>query len=155
TLMCPQDRTEAVLLARLQALGGEVVRPWVVTGLTVTEDGARANITGEGSAHEVTARWVIGCDGLHSRMREAAGIEFRGAEYELNFALADVRMDWPFPREEVTLFYSSEGFMVVAPLPDNHYRIVAMADDVPREPSVEYVQGLLDARGPKEQPGRV
>ena len=64
-------------------------------------------------------------------------------------------MDWPLPREEVTLFYSPEGFMVVAPLPDNRYRIVAMADDVPREPSVKYVQELLDARGPREKPGRV
>ena len=93
TLMCPQNRTEAFLLARLQALGGEVVRPREVTGLTVTEDGARVQITGEGSTQEVAARWVIGCDGMHSRVREAAGIAFRGAEYELNFALADVRMD--------------------------------------------------------------
>ena len=155
TLMCPQNRTEAVLLARLQALGGEVVRPREVTGLTVTEDGARVLIAGEGSTQEVAARWVIGCDGMHSHVREAAGIAFRGAEYELSFALADVRMDWPLPREEVTLFYSPEGFMVVAPLPDNRYRIVAMADDVPREPSVKYVQELLDARGPKENPGRI
>ena len=155
TLMCPQNRTEAILLARLQALGGDVVRPREVTGLTVTGGGVRVQITGEGSTQEVAARWVIGCDGMHSRVREAAGIAFQGGEYELNFALADVRMDWPLPREEVTLFYSPEGFMVVAPLPDDRYRIVAMADDVPREPSVEYVQELLDARGPKANPGRI
>jgi len=155
TLMCPQNRTEAILLARLQALGGEVVRPREVTGLTVTGGGVRVHITGEGSTQAVAARWVIGCDGMHSRVREAAGIAFRGGEYELNFALADVRMDWPLPREEVTLFYSPEGFMVVAPLPDDRYRIVAMADDVPWEPSVEYVQELLDARGPKANPGRI
>ena len=155
TLMCPQNRTEAILLARLQALGGDVVRPREVTGLTVTGGGVRVHITGEGSTQEVAARWVIGCDGMHSRVREAAGIAFRGGEYELNFALADVRMDWPLPREEVTLFYSPEGFMVVAPLPDDRYRIVAMADDVPWEPSVEYVQELLDARGPKANPGRI
>ena len=155
TLMCPQNRTEAILLARLQALGGDVVRPREVTGLTVTGGGVRVHITGEGSTQEVAARWVIGCDGMHSRVREAARIAFRGGEYELNFALADVRMDWPLPREEVTLFYSPEGFMVVAPLPDNRYRIVAMADDVPWEPSVEYVQELLDARGPKANPGRI
>jgi 2-polyprenyl-6-methoxyphenol hydroxylase-like FAD-dependent oxidoreductase len=155
TLMCPQARTEASLLARLQALGGAVVRPREVTGLTVTEDRARVHITGEGSTQEVAARCVIGCDGMHSRVREAAGIAFRGAEYELNFALADVRMDWRLPREEGTLFYSPEGFMVVAPLPDDRYRIVAMADDVPKEPSVEYVQQLLNARGPKENPGRI
>jgi 2-polyprenyl-6-methoxyphenol hydroxylase-like FAD-dependent oxidoreductase len=110
---------------------------------------------GDGSMRQVTARWVVGCDGLHSRVREAAGIAFRGAEYEQTFALADVRMDWPIPREEVTLFFSPEGFFVVAPLPGDHYRMVAAADDVPREPTMEYVQAVLDSRGPKAHPGRV
>ncbi|HEY1380678.1 MAG TPA: FAD-dependent monooxygenase [Gemmataceae bacterium] len=155
TLMCPQDRTEAVLLARLQALGGEVVRPWEVTGLTTAGDRVRVTVMGDGSMRQVTARWVVGCDGLHSRVREAAGIAFRGAEYEQTFALADVRMDWPIPREEVTLFFSPEGFFVVAPLPGDHYRMVAAADDVPREPTMEYVQAVLDSRGPKAHPGRV
>src|SRR5262249_12384355 len=56
---------------------------------------------------------------------------------------------------KVTLFYSPEGFMIVAPLPDKRYRIVAMADNVPKEPSIEFVQNLLDARGPKDKPGRI
>src|SRR5579862_9093575 len=76
TLMCPQDRTEAVLLKRLQSLGGNVLRPAEVTGLSVAKEGARVQIVGEGLTHEVTARWVIGCDGMHSRVREAAGIPF-------------------------------------------------------------------------------
>src|SRR5262249_13915172 len=63
----PQHRTEAVLRARLQALGSAVVRPTVSVGLTLTEGGARVHITGEGSPQEVAARWVIGCDGMNSR----------------------------------------------------------------------------------------
>jgi 2-polyprenyl-6-methoxyphenol hydroxylase-like FAD-dependent oxidoreductase len=92
---------------------------------------------------------------MHSQVREAARIAFPGAQYELSFALADVRMDWPLPREEVTLFYSPEGFMVVAPLPDDRFRIVAMADNVPKVPSLAYIQDLLDARGPKVKAGRI
>jgi 2-polyprenyl-6-methoxyphenol hydroxylase-like FAD-dependent oxidoreductase len=155
TLMCPQDRTEAILLERLQTLGGEVARPAEVTDLQLTENGALVEIACDGSAQQVAARWVVGCDGMHSRVREAAGIAFQGAEYEQGFALADVRMDWPLSREEVTLFYSPQGFMVVAPLPDNRYRIVATADNVPNEPSIQYVQELLDARGPKKKPARI
>src|SRR5262249_10125876 len=49
TLMCPQNRTEAVLLARLQSLGGEVVRPWEVTDLSVAGDGVRVSVVGDGS----------------------------------------------------------------------------------------------------------
>ncbi len=140
TLMCPQDRTEAILLARLQVLGGEVLRPAEVAALEVTEKGARADIEVNGSTQQVAARWLIGCDGMHSRVREAAGIAFKGAAYEQSFVLADVQMDWPFSRAEVSLFFSPAGFVLVAPLPKNRYRIVAAVDKAPTEPSLPYVQ---------------
>jgi len=54
------------------------------------------------------ARWVVGCDGMHSVIREMAGIPFTGGAYEESFVLADVEMDWPLGREEVTLFFSEQ-----------------------------------------------
>jgi 2-polyprenyl-6-methoxyphenol hydroxylase-like FAD-dependent oxidoreductase len=148
TLMCPQNRTEAILLARLQELGGEIVRPAEAAALRVRPDGADVDIVLNGVVHAVSARWVVGCDGMHSRVRDDAGIAFAGAAYEQSFVLADVQMDWPLPRDEVSLFFSPEGLVVVAPLPENRYRIVATADTAPEQPSVAYVQALLDARGP-------
>jgi len=148
TLMCPQNRTEAILLARLQELGGDVVRPAEATALRVGPDRAEADIALNGVAHAVNARWVVGCDGMHSRVRDDAQIAFSGAAYDQSFVLADVHMDWPLAREEVSLFFSPEGLVVVAPLPKSRYRIVATADDAPEQPSVAYVQALLDARGP-------
>jgi hypothetical protein len=46
----------------------------------------------------------------------------------------------------VSLFFSPEGLAVVAPLPEERYRIVATVDSPPVRPSVPYVQALLDAR---------
>src|SRR5262249_40106834 len=97
TLMCPQDRTDATLLAHLRLVGGEVLRPREVVDLSI-DDGALIGVPGNGITQKVAARWIVGCDGMHSRVREAAGIAFQGAEYEQSFALADVRMDWPLPR---------------------------------------------------------
>ena len=48
--------------------------------------------------------------------------------------LVDVHMDWPLSREEVTLFYSPERLVVVAPLPDDRYRIVATVEEAPESP---------------------
>ena len=62
--------------------------------------------------------------------------------------LADVAMDWPLSRDEVTLFYSPDGLMVVAPLPQDRFRIVATTDDAPQAPSVPFMQSVLDRRGP-------
>jgi 2-polyprenyl-6-methoxyphenol hydroxylase-like FAD-dependent oxidoreductase len=41
--------------------------------------------------------------------------------------------------------------LVLAPLPGGVHRVVATVDDAPEHPSAEYVQALLDARGPKRE----
>jgi 2-polyprenyl-6-methoxyphenol hydroxylase-like FAD-dependent oxidoreductase len=64
---------------------------------------------------------------MHSRVREDARIAFTGAAYDQSFVLADVHMDWPLARDEVSLFFSPEGSVVVAPLPENRHRIVVLA----------------------------
>jgi 2-polyprenyl-6-methoxyphenol hydroxylase-like FAD-dependent oxidoreductase len=155
TLMCPQNLTEAILLARLQELGGEILRPAEAAAVRFGADCVDTDVIVDGVSRAVTAQWVVGCDGMHSRVREGAGIAFSGAAYEQNFVLADVHMDWPLARDEVSLFFSPEGLVVVAPLPEDRYRIVATADDAPEHPPVEYVQALVDARGPRATPARV
>jgi 2-polyprenyl-6-methoxyphenol hydroxylase-like FAD-dependent oxidoreductase len=51
------------------------------------------------------------------------------------------------PRDQVILFYAKEGLNVLAPLPDDIFRIVAPAADAPQVPSAAFVQSLLDTRG--------
>jgi 2-polyprenyl-6-methoxyphenol hydroxylase-like FAD-dependent oxidoreductase len=62
--------------------------------------------------------------------------------------LADVRLDGDVPRDEVILYFSPEGLVVVAPLSDGVHRIVATLDSASATPTVADVQTLLDARGP-------
>jgi 2-polyprenyl-6-methoxyphenol hydroxylase-like FAD-dependent oxidoreductase len=155
TLMCPQNRTEAILLDRLRQLGGDVVRPAEATAVRIGSRGAEADIVVDGATSTVNARWVVGCDGMHSRVRDDANIPFSGAAYEQSFVLADVYMEWPLTRDEVSLFFSPEGLVVVAPLPEGRYRIVATADDAPEHPSTAYVQALVDARGPHATRARI
>ena len=155
TLMCPQDRTERILLTHLERLGGSVLRPSELVGLEAAADHVDVRLEGEGGAQSVRARWLVGGDGMHSRVREQSGIAFRGAAYEESFVLADVHMDWPLNREEVSLFFSPEGLVVVAPLPEQRYRIVATFDDAPETPSAAFMQGLLERRGPTRNAGRI
>ena len=78
-----------------------------------------------------------------------------GAAYEQSFVLADVRMTWPLPSDEVMGFFSPDGMVIVAPLPGGRHRIVATADQAPEFPDLDDVQALLDARGPEREPARV
>ena len=155
TLMCPQDRVEAILLSHLEELGGHVVRPCDLVGCKDAGTHVEADVRTQEGVRTIKARWLIGCDGMHSRVREQSGIEFDGAAYEQSFVLADVTMDWPLSRDEVTLFYSPDGLVVVAPLPDDRFRIVATVDEAPERPSAEFMQALLDRRALTTDPGHI
>ncbi|GAA4349578.1 NAD(P)/FAD-dependent oxidoreductase [Variovorax defluvii] len=148
TLMVSQAVTERVLLERLRELGGQVLHPCVVTA--VRQDGAGATATLE-DGRRLRARYVVGADGMHSTVREQAGIGFAGGSYAESFILADVRLTGGVPRDEVILYFSPAGMVVVAPLPDGAHRIVATVADAPERPGMACLQALLDARGPARE----
>lgn len=155
TLMCPQDRTEAILRARLQEVGGRIRNGVEVVSVTDGPTGAAVNTHCDGTACDIDAGWVVGCDGGHSIARQGAGIAFQGDRYAQSFILADVQMDWPLPRQEVSLFFSPGGLVVVAPLPQNRFRIVATVDRAPEQPEVAFVERLLAERGPTGDDARI
>jgi 2-polyprenyl-6-methoxyphenol hydroxylase-like FAD-dependent oxidoreductase len=149
TLMLPQSRTEAILTERLAELDGQVHRPWTVTSVRTTTLGAAVTASdATGASTTVQARYVVGADGLNSVVRTSAGIGFSGDNYDSSFVLADIQLDWPLPIDEVQLFFSPGGLVVVAPLPGGRHRVVATVDQAPEAPSAELVQALLTERGP-------
>lgn len=147
-LMLPQDRTEAILRDRLSDLGVEIARASIFRRFSDTADGIVAEIETPAGMMQVEARYLVGADGMHSEVRKACGIPFDGAQYEGSFILADVTLDGPGACDEVALFFSPEGLVVLAPLPGGRYRVVATVDQAPEKPDVALVQRLLDARGP-------
>lgn len=154
-LMVPQSTTEAVLETRLRACGGEVHRGVAAQRVMTDPHGATVEIQMPEGQRTVRARYVVGADGMHSAVRDAAGIAFRGAAYGESFVLADVHMDWPMGASEVSLFFSPAGLVVVAPLPDGSYRVVATVDEAPDVPDIGLVQELLDTRGLASKPAHV
>jgi 2-polyprenyl-6-methoxyphenol hydroxylase-like FAD-dependent oxidoreductase len=144
TLMLSQADTERLLLERLHELGGEVIRPRTLGRITQDADGVTATFD---DGETFRAGYVVGADGMHSTVREQAGIGFAGGEFAESFALADVRLAGEAPHDEVILFYAKEGLNVLAPLPGDIFRIVAPTPDAPQVPSAAFVQSLLDTRG--------
>ena len=151
TLMCPQDRTEAILLRRLQSLGSDVERPADVVSIRPTGHDVEVHVKRAGELSVLHTKWLVGCDGAHSVVREQASIPFEGGAYQESFLLGDLELDWPLDREEVSLFYSEQGLMVVAPLPgsDFHFRVVATVQQAPETPSVTDFERILAERGPQ------
>jgi 2-polyprenyl-6-methoxyphenol hydroxylase-like FAD-dependent oxidoreductase len=72
TLMCPQDRVERCLLRTLEGLGGTVVRPCELVRFEALESHVEAQLRSDNATQTIKARWLIGCDGMHSTVRSLA-----------------------------------------------------------------------------------
>jgi 2-polyprenyl-6-methoxyphenol hydroxylase-like FAD-dependent oxidoreductase len=150
--MIPQPVTEQVLLERLQELGGSVLRPYAATGLTQTADGAEVTLD---SGDVIKAQYVVAADGMNSTIRELAGLRMPGNTLQISCSLVDVRVDGGLPVDEVALYFASAGLLVVAPLPDGSFRLVAEVPGAPEHPDLAYAQQLLADRGPRKSHPKV
>lgn len=123
-LLMSQAEVEARLRQRLSDLGVEV--EWGQELLTADQDteGVAVRLT-DGQVH---ADWLVGCDGAHSRVRKAAGIEFPGVAVIERFLLADVRAELPLPRDAVSVWLRGDRMVGAFPLPGtNLWRLMAPA----------------------------
>ncbi|MFG2052034.1 FAD-dependent monooxygenase [Micromonospora sp. NPDC048935] len=156
-LAIPQETTEQVLEARLNDLGGGVHRGHTVLDVRRQYPGSTVLVSDDdtGAVQAVQARYVVGCDGIHSTVRERVGIPFRGHDRPHNFALIEFVMDWSGPEGEISFFFSPEGLLAVSHLPGDRYRIVALVDDDTPTPDLAAVQEMLDLRGPSAAGAKV
>ncbi|MBY8889164.1 FAD-dependent oxidoreductase [Streptomyces sp. PTM05] len=89
-LHLPQPRLERLLDDHARDLGARVLRSRTLTGLTQDESTVTAHVSGPDGPSAITARYLVGCDGGWSRVREAVGIGFPGTAYPEVNRLAQV-----------------------------------------------------------------
>ncbi len=77
-MLLPQPRLEGVLAERAIESGAEVRRGHEVVGLRRDDDAVTVEVRGPDAPYEVSARFLVGCDGGGSRVRDMAGIAFAG-----------------------------------------------------------------------------
>ena len=89
-LPLPQPLLERVLDERARELGAEIRRGQEVVGLSQDDATVTADVRGPDGQDRVTARYLVGCDGASSRVRDLAGIPFPGITYPEVQRLAQV-----------------------------------------------------------------
>jgi len=77
----PQPQLERVLGERAHELGAGIRRGHDVAGVSQDDAAVTADVRGPDGPYRVTARYLVGCDGAHSRVRHSAGIPFPGTTY--------------------------------------------------------------------------
>ncbi|MCP2342259.1 FAD-dependent monooxygenase [Actinomadura rupiterrae] len=151
-LMIPQHTTERILADRLGSVGGAVLRDRELAHIGQENGQVIASMT---DGRTIRARYAVGADGMHSRVREQAGIAFIGGTDAESFVLAEFRLDWNEAADEQFLFFSTEGTALVSPLPGGLHRVVVTVDEAPEAPSLDQIRTLLAERGPRRHPATV
>ncbi|MEU5721891.1 FAD-dependent monooxygenase [Micromonospora sp. NPDC047738] len=149
-LFLSQAETERILGEHLTAAGIAVERGVELVGLDRTGDDAVATLRHrDGPAEQVSARYVVGCDGAHSTVRHLAGIGFEGAAYPQTFVLADLEADG-VAAGPAHAFLAERGLFLLFPL--GHpatWRLLAIRPPGDRTPpdapvTLAEVQALAD-----------
>lgn len=180
-LCLPQTQTEKLLAKKLSTSGGAI--EWDTTLLALEQEDEKVTVTAKqskskkssqnpessnGSAEQevqISCRWLVACDGSHSRVRNLLDLNFRGVPYWEQYVLADVTYDTTLDPRDHYVFCGREGVAGFHPFSETEARIFAdlgrirrprhATDRLPAdriefsEPSLEEFQAILDSRGPK------
>ena len=125
-LIYPQDEHERLLIDRLAAVGVEVERRIELMGFEEASGRAVAHLKhADGTQETCAAAYIAGCDGTHSRVREALGIGFPGGIYAHLFYVADVEARGAAMNGEVHAALDATDFLAVFPLRrEGHARLI-------------------------------
>jgi len=149
----PQDETERLLRARITELGGVVEQGAELTSLAAGGDAVTASVRGgAGQAQTITAGYVVGCDGAHSRVRSELGLTFHGHPYPQDWLLADVLLDWDLREDAVHAFFRPDGLPAIFfPMRGHRWRLTLpfAGNRGGQAPTLEEIQELTGQRAPR------
>jgi 2-polyprenyl-6-methoxyphenol hydroxylase-like FAD-dependent oxidoreductase len=153
-LFLPQSKTEALLNEYMESLGVKTERQ-VELDLLVQEEGKIRAILRhpDGKLEEVSPRWLLGCDGAHSAVREKTGTPFEGGGVGLSFFLGDLEIDGPdAPGDDLAIHVRDGDVVFMGRLDDKIVRlIVALHEkqegEEQRELTLEDFQRSVDQVG--------
>jgi 2-polyprenyl-6-methoxyphenol hydroxylase-like FAD-dependent oxidoreductase len=127
----PQDRHEQLLEARLADVGVQVERNCSLVDFDEAGDAVEARLEHvRGPEERCTARYIIGCDGARSAVRNIIAAGFPGGTYRQVFYVADIEGDSPALNGELHVDLDEADILAVfAMAPHGSARLVGTVRD--------------------------
>lgn len=145
-LSVPQPITERLLQQRLHQLAPNALMRGVEVAHCGQDDAlAGADVRDDAGLRRMRARFVVGCDGRRSVVRDALKTPYPGRVYPQRFAMADLP-DETTLGSEAAVFVDHAGLVESFPLPGGRRRWVASLERSAAAPSRQHFAGLLEAR---------
>jgi len=149
----PQWQTEAILTEHLNGFGVFVERGTTVLSIEENADALDVRLRGpDGEIETASFRYVLGAGGAHSITRGSMHDSLSGDTYAGRYIAADISIGLPHDPEEAMIFAGHEGFVLLAPLPENHWITFVDLDpdsldiDQKDTPELAQVSALLNRR---------
>ncbi|MCI0571106.1 MAG: FAD-dependent monooxygenase, partial [Myxococcaceae bacterium] len=116
-LFLSQAETEAVLNEHLVERGVAVERGVELVSFSAGGEEVTCTLRHrDGTTEQVRSRYLVGCDGVRSTVRQGAGIPFEGGAYPQTFVLGDLEVDGDLEREAAHAFVGAPGMLLFFPL---------------------------------------
>jgi 2-polyprenyl-6-methoxyphenol hydroxylase-like FAD-dependent oxidoreductase len=153
-LMIPQNETERLLSEHLTSRGVRIERQVELISFGEQADTVVCELRHtNGTMETYKVPWMIGCDGAHSTVRHALGLEFSGSAEPNDWILADVHIKGTIANDELSIFWHDKGALVFFPITPTRYRVIAdlgmaQGGGKPADPTLEDAQAKVDERGP-------
>jgi 2-polyprenyl-6-methoxyphenol hydroxylase-like FAD-dependent oxidoreductase len=144
-LMIPQWRVERTLRERLADFDVAVELGAEARVISQDADGVTATVGGT----QIRARYLVGCDGGHSTVRQAIGLRLHGQTPEIQLmAVGDVEVDG-LSRDAWHQWFAGDAAIMLCPLPGTGaFQVQAShelgPDGTPLEPTLETFQQTFD-----------
>jgi 2-polyprenyl-6-methoxyphenol hydroxylase-like FAD-dependent oxidoreductase len=125
TLLINQSQLERRLEEHALKLGADVRRGHEFRSLEQDKEGVTVSVATPDGAYTTRCRYLVGCDGSASTVREAAGIDFPGVESPLHGIVGDLDAE---PGAEHYVYLGGErcerGTFTLVPIGDGAMRII-------------------------------
>ena len=150
-LFLAQSETEKILKEKMETLGARTERGVELLSITQRDGGVEAMLrNADGREERFAARWILGCDGARSKVRELTGIPFEGRGVGLSFYLGDLELAGPdVPSDLISLHLHSGDVLFMGRLTDNWTRLIVAShakqgEDARHDISIEDFQKAVD-----------
>ena len=115
-LIFPQDRQEDLLISQLALLDVHVERETALVSFVQGTDGVHASLKNAHGIETIDARYIGGCDGARSTVREILGTEFTGGTYNHVFYVADLEATGPVVDGRMHGALDDADFLAIFPM---------------------------------------
>lgn len=124
-----------------------------VTEVDVQDDHVVLGIETLDGTYQMSASYILACDGSRSTVRECMGLDFQGRIFEDNFLIADIKLKHEHPSERWFWFdppFCKGGTALLHKQPDDVWRLdFQLGWDIDREAATQeenvepFVRGML------------